>query len=313
MAAPNTLAGGALVTSAILDRTYELALADRAFVGLHPALAAGYLGNLAGGGSTTLERTLAGLGVGEMASVNETDTAALEEFGFSNISAPVGRRSTGRSFTDMLAIFDATGMLRDPAAFVYDAVTKRNNTITSMVAAAGSTFTATAGVTNTTITWAQIRAAKNKLIAANVQVVPGQVICVLANQAWSDLEDDLITTSNEAQAITAEAAAIQMLAASGYKGRYFGIDFFTTTRCPTANAAVDDVGCMFAPLGIAWDTAAIHQPFGADGFILGGGDLQVEFKRDASKMLSEIYYNSLLGVAKGDDNRGVKILTKAAA
>lgn len=305
----NTYADGDLVQAAILDRAYELALAERSSLIVHPALAAGYLGERSGTGSAAVNRVMASIGAGTMASVAETGTAATVDFTFANLSATAGRRSTGRSMSDMLGIFDATGLIRDPNTFVADAIQLRNNTLVDMVANVINGYTLTRGATTTDLTWATIRSAKNALIGNDVPTPPGSLLCVLHNQQWSDLETDLVTTSNEAEAITAEARQIQILANSGYKGRYFGIDFFTTNRTPTANAGADYAGGLFAPLGVAWNTANIIPQVGADGFILGGGDLQVEYKRTPEQMLSEVFYNAMIGVSKGDDDRGVTLIS----
>jgi hypothetical protein len=311
--ATNKYTDGNLVVDAVLDKFWGLNLGDRGYVGNHPALA--YLGNLGLSGSDTISRDFADLGIGVMQGVAEDISAgAATALGFDRVSVSVGRKTYKRRLSDMIGHIDPTGLVRDPAAFAFDATTIRGNTLMSLIATIGSTFTAgvSAGAA-TKLTWAKFREAKQTLIAADAEVVPGKVLALLDPYQWANLEEDMTTGSlGDAVTHTAEGYNIQLAQSMGYQGNYYGIDVYTTKRVPLDGSAANHVGCMVAPGGIAWAEALLAPNPHAFEMLLGGGQCQIEFQRDADKFAEDVYYNSILGVSKGLEGAGVTITSDKA-
>jgi hypothetical protein len=295
---------GYLIQSSLLLKEYGLIAADRAALPNHPALAAGYLGM--GNESATVTRTLADLGSGTADTISESGQVVATDFTLSTVSATVVRKSKARSRSDFLKFFDQTGLLKNPAGLAMDAAMIRGNTLTSMIAVAAATASSGVSVTSgTSLTYAKFLEAKHSLIESGQDFADGELLCVLHPKQWNNLESQISVGTSLSNAVlqTPEAYNMQYARAVGYQGRLNGIDIFTSTRVPTANAGADSVGALIAPGGIAWAEGAIEPD--PDGFmdVLDGGRLQIERQRDASRMLKAIYYNFLLGVSLGEDAR----------
>lgn len=304
----NSYSQGAGVQASILDKEYRLQVADRAMALNHPAISGGYIGQSAGSGSDTITRTLWGLGAGVAGTISEDGAAPVTDIPSGTVTVQVVRKSLGRSRTDILALFDASGMLRDPSALALDAAQTKMNTLLSMIAIAGATFTqdSTPG-SGVALTWAKFQEARDKVVASGEE---GPLMAILGHTQWANLSSQMQvgTSLSDAATVKGDEGYNALLARKlGYQGNYFGVDIYTSKRVPTANAGADYRGCMFGPGGIAWaDAALLPDPH---GFIdsLDGGKLQIEYDRDASRMLKKIYYNFLVGVSKGEDLRGCTI------
>lgn len=302
----NLFSDGNLVVAAVLDKKYGLILGDRGYIGNHPAIAAGYLGNLAGSASDTISRDLTGHGLGVMAAVAENAAPSATAFTFQRVSASVGRRSFRRQVSDLLRVLDPSGSVRDPAAFAFDAATIRGNTMMDLIATVGATFTEDEDASGA-LDWATLRAAKNRIVGANNEVVPGNVVAVLEPRQWASLEDDIAVGASMSDAMThaPEAYNALLLRKLGWQGRYFGVDIFTSPRVP-----VDDgeaTGCIFTELGVVHADAEIQPNPAAAELLLDSGKLQIEFQRNAASFIQDVFYNSILGVAKGVDKAGCTI------
>ena len=297
-----------LLQSSILRKEYGLLVGDRASLPMHPAIAAGNIG--IGNESQTVVATLASIGTDVAATISETGAVVPTDHTLAQVSATVVRKSIGRSRSDIVKFYDQTGLLKDPAAMAFDAVSVRNNTILSMVASAAATGTVdvTPG-SGVGLTWAKFMEAKQTMTQAGVDFMDGELLAILHPKQWSNLESQIaVGTSLSAAVIEApEGFNIQLAKKIGYQGRYFGIDIFTTTRVPTANAGADSRGALIAPGGIVWAEGLIEPD--PDGFmdILDGGRLQIERQRDASRMTKAAYYNFLVGVSLGENARVVTI------
>jgi hypothetical protein len=303
----NLHSDGSLIRSSMLLQEYGLIVADRAALPNHPAIAGGYLG--LGNESSTVTRTLADLGTGVAGTISENGAVVPSDLVFSTVSATVVRKSKGRSRSDFLKFYDQTGILKDPAALAMDAAMIRANTLMGMVAE--SVSAATTDVTpgsGAALTWAKLSEAKQTLVQTGQDFADGELMAILHPKQWGNLETAAIGTGlGDALTHSAEAYNIQYARAIGYQGRFFGIDIFTSTRVPTANAGADSRGALFAPGGVVWAEGIIEPD--PDGFmdILDGGRLQIEYERDASRMQKAMYYNFLVGTSLGEDARVVTI------
>lgn len=296
----------------ILAATVKLAVGDRMAPPNHPALAAGYLGSVNGTGAQTKSQKLTDLGTGTAGTLSEDGQASIDDVSFSDYSVTVVRKSRGRSGSDFAKMLDpVSGAILQPQNLAFDAVMTRSNTLLDLIAQAGATFsTYTAGSTTVDLTWATIRDAVAKLAENNVEFAPGDLMCLLHPHQWTDLQSDMLNAvTNEAVLGSMEAQSIQIAQASGYRGRYFGVDFFTSNRVPASSDDADREGCLFAPQGIVWaDGTIAPDPHGFMD-ILDNGKLQIEYARDPSRTLKSAYYNFYQGVGVGDQLRGVKILS----
>lgn len=295
----------------MLAASVKLAVAERMAPPNHPALAAGYLGNVAGSGAQTVVQKMGDFGSGVASTFAEDGAVGTDDITYTDYSATVVRKAKGRSATDFARFLDPiSGTILNPQLMALDAISIRNNTLMQLVAEAGSSFaTYSAGSTGTDLTWAKIRAAKNDLMEGNVQFADGELVCILHPHNWADLETDLLVTlTSDAMTHAPEAGAMRVARASGYQGRYFGIDFYTSTRVPTANAGADYAGCLVAPGGIAWADGSFAPDPHAFQDILDGGKLMIEYDRDPSRALKKLFYNFRVGASVGDDNRGVKLI-----
>lgn len=306
----NLYSDGDLVVSEIMRQEWGLRLADRAFLGNHPALAAGFLGLAMG--SATITKSLISLGDHAAPSVAEGVAATPVDYDVTELSATVARHSTGRRISDMLRALDATGSVRDPVALTYDAATIYQQTLMSGIVTAGVTATADVGSTGVDLTWDVILEASNTLSAANVDVNGAGLLCVLHPQQWFDLRSAMAGTGlGDAITHTREGYDAVLARSSGYQGQYFGVDIYTSAKCPLVNTSADRRGFMMGATGIAWAKGQIPVNPHRHEIILGNGDLQIAFDADGSKFQQDMYFNSLLGVSLGVDAAVVTITSDA--
>ena len=304
--ATNLYSDGFFIEPSILMQEYGLLVGDRAHLPNHPALAGGYMG--LGSESATVNKTLADIGSGVAGTIAENGAVTPDAFSAQIVSTTVVRKGKGRDRSDFLKTYDRTGMFLEQA-LAFDAAMIRGNTVVGMVAEAAAT--ATADVTpgsGVALTWAKFQEAKQVLVQTGQAFAEGDLLAVLHPVQWSNLEAEMITTGlGDAITHSPEAYNIQYARSIGYQGRYFGIDVFTSTRVPTANAGADSRGALVAPGGVVWAEGILEND--PDGFmdVLDGGRLRIERDRDASRATKAYYYNFLIGVSLGEDARVVTI------
>lgn len=307
--ATNVRSDGYLYNPSILRKEYELLLADRAALPQHPALSAGYLGM--GVEGAQIKRTIADLGSTKAQPMSETGAIVATAITLSEVSATPARKGLARSRSDLLKMYDQAGVFSEEA-LAMDAEGARQATLIDMVITAAITATGNAGTSGSDLTWNNIHEAVGTLELSGATFGPGELLCILHPQQWRDLQSQLLGTSL-GDAVTHQADAPNLLLPRqiGYKGRFYGIDFVTSSRVPLANGTADRQGALIAPGGIVWAEAAIEQD--PDGFmdVLGGGRLCIERERDASRALKDYYYSFYLGVSLGQNGAVVKITTDA--
>lgn len=296
----NLYSDGNLVTSEVLAKEWGLRLADRAFIGNHPVLAAGYLGEAMG--SAQITKTLASLGDHAAPSVAEGVAAAIVDYEFTEVSATVARKSTGRRVSDMLRSLDATGLVRDPVALTYDAATIYQQTLMAGLVAAGATATNDVGSTGVDLSWDVFLEAVHTVSSAEAEAEG--MLAVLHPQQWYDLQRDMALTSgglSDAMTHAREGYDALLARSSGYKGSYFGVDVYTSSKVGLVNTNADRRGFIAAKTGLVWAKAKIVPNAHRHEIILGGGDMQIAFDSDGSKFQQDAYFNSLLGTGLGVD------------
>jgi hypothetical protein len=308
----NLYSGGNLVVAEILAAEVGLKLAERGAFHNHSAIT--YAGSAIG--SAVMKKDYIDAGAGTLASTAENTAVTPDAYTFTRASVTLAQHRMGRSVSDLLRYLTPTGVVTDVDAFAADAAASYASTLSSLLITAAQSFTgsATPG-SGVALTWADIRSAKETLISANAQFTPGDVICVLHPNQFADLEadaasasiGDAVARSSEAQLAMAANAPL-----SGYRGRYFGIDFFTNTDVPTAGGGADRSGFMACKGGLIWADALIEPSLANEReIIVDGGKLQIDFDRDSSKAMLNVYYQAIMGAAVAQDGAGVTIVSDA--
>ena len=308
----NLYSDGKLVVSEILAAEVGLKLAERGFFHNPPAVT--YAGMAVG--SATMKKDYIDAGAGNLASTAENTAVTPDAYTFTRASVAIAQHRMARSVSDLLRYLTPTGVITDVDAFAADAASSYATTLSSLLITAAQSFTAQATPgSGTDLDWATIRSAKATLIANNAQFTDGEVVCVLHPVQFADLEadaasagiGDAVSRSSEAQQVMAANAPL-----SGYRGRYFGIDFYTSTDVPTDNAGADRKGFMATKGGLIWADALIQPSLANEREILiDGGRLQIDFDRDSSKAMLNVYFQALYGASIAQDGAGVTIVSDA--
>lgn len=310
----NLYGDGDLVVSEILAQEVGLKLGERGAFWNHPAIT--YAGSATYMGSKVIKMDFIDSGATKMQAVASAAAVTPDAFTFTRASITLAQQRMGRSVGDLLRVLSPSGAIRDVDAFAADAAGSYGISLSQLLITAATGFSTDISDTGADLTWAKIREAKATLIAANAQFTDGNVICVLHPVQYADLEADASSAGiGDAVSRSPEAQAIQQANGflSGYRGSLFGIDFFTSTDVPTANAAADRQGFMACPGGLVWADALI--PASGDAanreILVDGGRMQIEFEREGSTALNNVYYQAILGAAIGQDGAGVTVTSGA--
>jgi hypothetical protein len=304
----NLFSDGNAVAAEIFIQEFGLRLADRSFIGAHPALEAGFLGVAQGAGVIT--KTFDSAGEGVLAAVAEGSDATAVNYAYTELQATVARRASGRSVSSMLASISPGGQINDPVRLSYDAITQYNNTLMALIAAAGVTATANVGVSGTDCSWAVIDDAVSVLETAHNPVEAG-LCMVLHPEQWKNLRAQSGSGTGLSDAASWEKIDKMQAKSMGFKGNYRGVDLYVSPRLTTANAGADVQGFAFARYGIVHSYAPVKPNPRSWEMILGEGRLQMAFDPDPKKALENIWFNAFLGVGLGFDAAVVKITTDA--
>lgn len=197
-----------------------------------------------------------------------------------------------------LARFMADGKL-DPVMFAQFAAMNIGKTLINLAANVGDGFTNIAGTTTQDATWDDVLVAKAFLGNADAT---GSICGLIHPQQWNDLEVDALSLG------VLPAGSMQGVITSGlesYKGRYMGIDWFTSSRVPASGG--NRLGCIFTQGGIVW----------ADAEYANDGDPNIvnlvrgQFERARKGTFSQTNWviRAALGTALGIDNAGVTFRT----
>ena len=291
--------GKPFVVSEILAQEYHQALADR--VGgfyRHPAII--NAGTAVGSAVSKVDFVDTGSMV--LASSSENTAVTPTQIATTRASVTLSLHRAARSVSDLLSALSENGDIRDPAMFAMDAAQCYEKTVAKILIDAAGSFTNSVGGTGTDLTWATFRSAGASLYENNTEFVDGSVLAVLHPHQWADLQNDAASASiGDAVARSPEAQAA--LGAngplSGYRGRYFGIDIYTSAQVPLSGDGADRLGFMVGKGALVWASGDMSGMAngGNPTFVLDEGRLAVEMERDGSKAMLNVYYNSILGAA----------------
>ncbi len=201
---------------------------------------------------------------------------------------------------DAVAAYAAQGVL-GANAFAVDLVKTKAQTLIQLIAAAGAGFTATAGTTGVALTWASMTDAKGLLAAEGAT---GDMCCILSPAQWTQLERD---SGNMGFSLALGNVGVVNTALGSYKGRWQGIDFYTSTHVPLANADADRAGSLFVRGGLAWGDAAFVNDGDPDMVTFGNSRLQ-RYRRPNRQSVQYIF-SHMCGVSLGQQKGGAKIIS----
>lgn len=289
-----------LFASEVLANEFLLTLAARDGSILTHAALQGLTG---APGSNVVKVPHIGYGANLMTAATEYSEHANTQLTDTHTDVTISMYALRRNVGD-LAKYVAQGRL-GAAAFAAELATAYQQTIINAIANVADDFTATAGPgTGNNLTWATFLPAKGTLGVANAN---GPMIAILHPQQWADLESDALSLGF-APSIAGNAGTVNQ-GLQAYKGRWFGIDIYTTTHVPTANAAADRAGALFTPGAIVWADAMFDDD--PDPNIANLGRARLERVRKGEEFGTSYIMSMIFGVAQGIDAAGVTIISDA--
>ena len=300
---------GDLMLSEVLSGKYLLLLADRNALPSHPAIALGYQKDCAGAGSNVFKVPHVGIfGYDILATGTEGSSTANSAFSDSSSTLTVVQKDKVYQASDLARMVDANGVIRQDI-FALDAVVSASATSLDMVANLVDNFSATVGSSGVNATAANYLEC---IATLEIAQVVGPYLAILHPRQWADVRNDVATASGGA--IQWNAGSQAMLDAAmkglGAQGNYMGVDVFTTTRVPTANAGADRAGGMFGAGAIIWADGTIPSEMDANQMVLADKVL-FERIREGRAGLTSYLTRKFMGFSEGIDAAGVSAITDA--
>ena len=295
-----------LRTAQALSAEILLLLADRNALPNHPALL--YAGDAIGRGSSVLKVPGVGLGGYDLLTAPGDGSAvantALTDAAY---TVTVARYSKSYEASDLARLTDPANGKIKISEFAMDAVQSANNTLVSLVANVTDGFAATVGATGVDLSVANFLAAIQTLeVAKNV----GPYMAILHPQQMGDLRNAIAAvTGGAVQWLPASQEQIQILG-NGYRGQWMGVDIFSSSYVPTANAGADRAGGMFARGAVIWADSSVPDEGDPNQLVLANKIL-FERERTAKSGLTAYVTHYYCGVSMGIDAAGVSIITDA--
>lgn len=292
----------------VLSGDYLQLIADRQALPNHPALH--YWGDFFGRGSNQAKIPHDSL-PGYDSLVLTADGAAVANSAFvdGSTTLSVARYSKAYAPTDLAQFTSPSGEFT-PARFAEDSVLSSALNLTDLIANLVGGFSNTVGTSGADFSLANWLAALSALeISCQGAIMPGSVMAVLHSVQVGDLRTAIGTTSGGAIQWMQPSQDQMIIRGNGYRGQYMGVDIFSSSRVPTANAGADRGGGMFVNGAIVWGDMSV-QADGADQLVIGN---KVLFERDrtAAAGVTQYVTHAYQGASEGIDGYGVSIITDA--
>ena len=292
---------GDLIAAQIVMEEVLLLLKDRDTNILnHPALM--YAG--AASGSAVVRTAHLGL-MGYDLLTSQTEGAAMSNTALTDGSTDITVSWYGKMYTSSdIARVVANGKI-DPVLFARDSQISVARTLISLVANVADDFTNTVGASGVNMTFQNLIDAGTTL---EVNEATGEMLAILAPVQWGDLKTDSLSLGG-APVRRPDAMSVVTSGTGQFKGNLFGIDIFTDSLVPTANAGADRAGAVFTRGAILWGDALFPQEGDPNIMVFGRG----AFERDRTGAAGTTSYisHAFLGVSKGLDAAGVSVITDA--
>ena len=302
---------GDLRVAEVLRTKFQLLFADRNALPNHPVLMNGYLGDIAGSGSTVVKLAQLGfLGYDDLAGVAENTAAAETALTDASVTVTVQRYAKAYNASGLASLTDTIGMPSREDLFVQDTLVSCSNNLTNLVADVIDGFAATEGPgSGVDLDLASLIRAAILLQVADAPVGMG-LLAILHNQQWGDIHLELLSsTAGAVQWAPATQEQINVMG-QGMKGRFFGMDIFTSNRVNTINAGADRAGALMATGSVVWADATPVADGDVNKLILGRGCMYAR-DYDNSKDTKKHVMNHYAGASLGIDAGGVTLISDA--
>lgn len=292
--------------AAVLSAAYLRMVAERQALPNHPALL--YAGDTTGSGSDTITVPVRGLGGRDLPStVADGDDLTNVAYVDDKVSVTVARYGKQYEPSDLARMLSRGELGYDE--FALDTLVANTQLLVSLVAVAGSGFTAQVGATTTACTLAYIDQAVSK---ATTALAPGPYLVILHPDQWADVRADVRYTSGGQLQTDENIRRLTQGAELGYQGMLDGKTWiFTTTKVPTANSGADYAGSLIAAGGMVWADGQPPVDLPGQQAIIGNKVL-LELDRNGTAGLTKFISSTFVGVTRGQQVRGVKILSRVA-
>jgi hypothetical protein len=292
--------------SEILAAEYDLLLASRTRLADHPALL--YGGSITNTGSNVIKRPFYGLD-GYVLPGSESDAATVANTVLADdkFTVTVARYSKAYAPTDLAVGTDPFAVLT-PQRLVQDAVVSSEQRLVALIAALAGGFSTVVGSSGGNMTLQNFMDAKASL---DINDAEGAAICMLHPRQWHDLLADLSLNSGGGIIYTPATAELTRIRGNGYQGQLMGVDVWTSTRIPTANAGADRAGGMFVRGAIQWADMQMQSVVTDPTSQIAIGNVLFERERIAAQGVTQYVTHTYLGAAECLDLAGVSIITDA--
>lgn len=295
-------------TAEVISLKHLLLLADRNALPSHPAILLGYQRDMAGAGSSVVKVPHLGIfGYDILATGTEGSSTANTALTDGSSTITVVQKDKVYEASDLVRMIDATGVI-NADAFAMDAVVSVGATMLDMLANLVDNFSTTVGTSGVNATAANFLDCRTTL---NIAMVPGPYLAVLHPRQWGDIVQDVATASGGAiQWNPGSQEMISSMVGLGAQGNFMGVDVFTTTRVPTANAAADRAGGVFGAGAIVWADGTIPTENDPNQMVIGDKIL-FERVRTGRAGLTAFVQRKFIGMSEGLDGAGVSLITDA--
>jgi hypothetical protein len=301
----STLSGNARV-AAVLAQEIQLKLADRASLHNHPSIV--NFGSMAGRGSAALQVPILGLdGSDLLASAADGAVVANTTLTAAAATLTIGRYALRYDLTDLGgAITDSIGLnaQRLAESMVGSTLMAFQNALCDTI----DGFTATAGSTGVDMSVDDFYSAQFALTLASVS---GPYIAVLHPRQLADFQSSLRAEYGATQFVMATQDMLN-IKGQGFAGTFNGVEIYSSSKVPTANAGADRAGAMFGYGAVGYVEGSPFPIVGAAGVVTpAGSPVVVEFDRIVGGGTTSILASYYLGIGKLQDGMGVSIITDA--
>jgi hypothetical protein len=283
-------------------------LADTASLRNHPALI--NVGTLTNAGSSAFQVPVVGLnGTDIMSAVSDGSSVSNTSLTSTGITVTIARQALRYDITDLAKLTNpvAGGMGVDIDGIATAMVTSFDMRFTQLIAALSSGLSNSVGSTGTALTVANFY---NAIFQLQLTSNDGVFTAVLHPKQVNDLVSSLRSETGPGQWLATSQDQVQAKG-QGYRGNLFGVDVFTSTYAPSANAGADRLGMMFSHGAFGYAMGSPAPIRGAiDTIYPAGTPVVVELERDSAYALTKVVGNAYMGVAELQDAKGVGMLSR---
>lgn len=292
-------------TSEVLSGRWDLLLADRNALPNHPALV--QAPDVNGLGSLTQKTPQFGLlGYDKAASETEVATTSTTALTDASGTVTVGRYTKRYEASDLVRLIDAHGILND-SLMAMDAMYTYSATLRDLIANLVDNFSTTVGATTVD---GSIEDMLDISATLEIAAVVGPFLGIVHPRQWHDaVKDVALNTGGAVQLAGSSQAMVEQMSGLGFKGRYLGIDWFTTTDVPTANSGADYAGGVFGRGALAWAQGPLAANTQLPQFNVG--PVLVDIDRNATDAETGWVMHMNLGAAEQYDAKGVTWISDA--